>query len=66
MAEKNDPKKATQLSLDEYNKIKEKRALSRLKLHFPLPVKFFLILPIGYFLFLVVYYLIHIRFAAEH
>jgi hypothetical protein len=65
MAEKQ-PKKKSQLSLDEYNKIKEKRAQSKLKLHFPWPVKLFILLPVGYIAFLIVYYLLHLRFATEH
>lgn len=66
MAENKANKKAPQMSLDEYNKVKEKRAASKLKLQFPLPIKFFLLLPIAYFIFLICYYLLHIRFAATH
>lgn len=61
-----DANKAPQMSLEEYNKIKEKRAASKLKLHFPLPVKLFLLLPIAYFIFLLCYYLLHVRFVATH
>ncbi len=66
MADKKPIKKAPQISLEEYNKIKEKKAKDKLKLSFPWPVRFFIILPIGYFIFLVTYYLLHIRFTAEH
>lgn len=58
--------KAKQLSLEEYAKIKEKLAKSRLKLHFPLIVKICFIIPLAYCLFLVAYYLLYLRFIAEH
>lgn len=58
-------KKARQLSLEEYNKIKEKRAKSKLKLHFPWPIKLVIAVPFFYCLFLIVYYLTYIRWAAE-
>lgn len=66
MSEQKQPKKAPQLSLEEYNKVKEKRAKDRLKLQFPLGIKLFLIGPVLYLLFLVCYYLFHVRFVAEH
>lgn len=66
MSEKKEVKKAPQLSLEEYNKVKEKRAKSKLQLHLPLGVKIFLGLPIAYFVFLIAYYLLYIRFASEH
>lgn len=66
MANKKEAKKEPQLSLEEYNKVKEQRAKSKLKLHFPWGVKFFLIFPAVYVLFLIVYYLMYIRFATEH
>ena len=66
MAEQKNVKKAPQISLEEYNKVKEKRAQSKLKLHFPLGVKIFVILPLLYFVFLIVYYLLYIRFATTH
>jgi hypothetical protein len=65
MADKNKPK-TTQLGLDEYNKIKEKRAKDRLKLQFPLFIKLFVFLPIAYLVFLMAFYLIYIRFATDH
>jgi hypothetical protein len=66
MADQKNNKKAPQLTLEEYNKVKEKNAQSKLKLQFPLLIKLLLGVPITYFLFLVVYYLMHIRFATEH
>ena len=66
MAEKEKNKRPPQMSLEEYNKIKEKKAQSKLKLHFPWPVKFFLIFPATYLIFLLAYFLFHIRFTAEH
>ncbi len=65
MAQEQTKKKTTQLSLEEYNKIKEKQAKSKLKLHFPWTVKFFLIFPALYLIFLVAYYLLYIRFVAQ-
>ena len=58
-------KKAKQLSLAEYAKIKQKLAKSKLKLHFPLFIKACFIIPLVYAVFLVVYYLIQLRFIAE-
>lgn len=58
-------KKGKQLSLAEYAAIKEKLAKSRLKLNFPIIIKFCCILPIGYLIFLVAYYLFYLRFVAE-
>jgi hypothetical protein len=58
--------KGKQLSLEEYAKIKEKLAKSKLKLSFPWIIKICFIVPLVYVLFLVLYYLIHIRFVAEH
>lgn len=66
MADKKPVKKTPQLSLEEYNKIKEKRAKSKLQVHFPWWIKMFLIGPIVYFVFMVVYYIIYIRFVADH
>jgi len=58
--------KAKQLSLDEYAKIKEKLAKSKLKLNFPWIIKFCFIVPLIYCIFLVIYYLLQLRFLAEH
>lgn len=66
MTQDHSNKKAHQMTLEEYNKVKEKRAQSKLKLHFPLMVKFFFIFPIVYFLFLLLYFLFYIRFSVEH
>jgi hypothetical protein len=66
MAEKKPVKKAPQMSLEEYNKVKEQRAKHKLKLQFPLVVKLFLLLPLGYFIFLITYYLAYLRFTAQH
>ena len=62
----NNIKKAKQFSIAEYTKIKEKLASSKLKLSFPLVVKICFIIPFLYCLLLVVYYLVHLRFIAEH
>jgi hypothetical protein len=59
-------KKIKQLSLEEYAKVKEQRAKSRLKLQFPLIVKVCIIIPALYCTFMLVYYLMHLRFLAEH
>ena len=59
------PKKS-QISLEEYVKLKEKRAKSKLKLHFPWLVKFVIGIPIAYLVFMVAYFLISLRFKAEH
>ncbi len=66
MAEQAQPLKKNQLSLEEYLKIKEARAKSRLKLHFPMMVKVILFIPIVYFVFILVYFIVQIRFIAEH
>jgi hypothetical protein len=60
------PKKAKQLSIEEYNKIKGKLAKSKLKLSFPWIIRVCFIVPIVYCIFLVIYYLIQLRFIAEH
>jgi hypothetical protein len=67
MAEKSStPKKNKQLSLAEYAKIKEKVAKSKLKLTFPWIIKICFIVPLVYCIFLIIYYLVHLRFMAEH
>jgi hypothetical protein len=58
--------KTKQLSLKEYAKIKEKLAKSKLKLTFPWIIKVCFIVPVAYCIFLVIYYLVHLRFLAEH
>lgn len=55
-----------QLTLEEYSKIKEKLNISKLKLNFPWIIKACFIIPIVYGLFLLIYYLINLRFLAEH
>ncbi len=62
----NASKKGKQLSLEEYAKIKEKLAKSKLKLTFPWIIKDCIIIPAIYCLFLVLYYLAQLRFLAEH
>lgn len=67
MADKNSPSKKTrQLSLEEYSKIKEKLAKSKLKLTFPWIIKICFIIPLVYCVFLIIYYIVHLRFLAEH
>ena len=66
MAEaKPNTKKAKQLSLAEYAKVKEKLAKSKLKLNFPLFIKACFIIPLAYVIFLIIYYLAQLRFIAE-
>ncbi len=59
------PKK-TQLGLDDYMKVKEKRAKEKLKLRFPLLVKILIAVPIVYCVVIIIYFLLKIRFLAEH
>jgi hypothetical protein len=59
-------KKNKQLSLEEYAKIKEKLAKSKLKLSFPWIIKLCFFLPLAYFVFLVIYYLTQLRFMVAH
>ena len=66
MADKAPVVKKSQVTLEEYLKIKEKRANSKLKLHFPLMVRLIVAVPAGYFIFLVIYFLIYLRFLPEH
>jgi hypothetical protein len=67
MAEKSStPPKKKQLSLEEYAKIKEKVAKSKLKLTFPWIIKICFIVPAIYCIFLIIYYVAHLRFLAEH
>ncbi len=63
---KSSNQKGKQLSLEEYSKIKEQRAKSRLKLHFPLLVRICFFIPLAYALFLIIYYLAYLRFVSEH
>jgi len=65
MAEKT-ASRTRQLSLQEYAKIKEKLAKSKLKLSFPAIVKACFIIPLVYLVFLIIYYVAHLRFLAEH
>jgi len=58
--------KDKQLSLEEYSKIKEKLAKSKLKLTFPWIIKACFIVPLVYMVFMVIFYLVHVRFVAEH
>jgi len=66
MADKTPQKKITQLTLAEYEKIKEKTAKSKLKLHFPWIIRVCFFVPVAYCVFLIVYYLLYLRFVAEH
>jgi len=59
-------KKAKQLSMEEYAKIKEKLAKSKLKLSFPWIIKVCFLIPLAYAAFLIIYYLAQLRFIAEH
>ncbi|MDE1921459.1 MAG: hypothetical protein KGI24_08465 [Candidatus Omnitrophica bacterium] len=58
--------KTKQISLKEYAKIKEKLAKSRLKLTFPWIIKVCFIIPVVYCVFLIVYFLVHLRYLAQH
>jgi hypothetical protein len=59
-------KKSKQLSLEEYAKIKEKIAKSKLKLTFPMIIKVCFFIPLAYCLFLVIYYVVQLRFMSGH
>lgn len=65
MADQKTPPKAKQLTLEEYAKVKEKIAKSRLQLQFPWIIKICFIIPVAYCLFLVFYYVLYLRFIAE-
>ncbi len=54
-------KKAKQLSLEEYAKIKEKLAKSKLKLSFPMIIKVCFFIPLAYGLVLVIFYLVQLH-----
>jgi hypothetical protein len=54
------------LSIEEYSKLKEKIAKSKLSLQFPLMIKLGIALPLAYLLFMVIYYIVHIMHLAEH
>jgi len=58
--------KNKQLSLEEYAKIKEKLTKSKLKLTFPWKIKILFLIPLFYGMFLIAYYILHLRFLAEH
>ena len=58
--------KTKKLSLEEYAKIKDKLTKSKLKLAFPWKIKILFVIPLVYCLFLIYYYLVHLRFLAEH
>ena len=58
--------KKKQIDLAAYLKIKEARMKSKMKLHFPMMVKAIIAVPAAYFIFLVVYFLLYLRFVAEH
>ena len=58
--------KAKQLTLEEYAKIKGKLTKSKLKLNFPWIIKVCFIIPLLYCVFLIIYYLVQLRFLAEH
>ena len=66
MPQNSSPQPNKQLSLEEYAKIKEKLAKSKLKLSFPLIIKVCFIIPLLYAVFLIIYYLVHLRFLPEH
>ena len=59
-------KKSTQVPLAEYLKLKEKRAKSKLQLHFPPLVLFIIAIPAAYVIFMVVYFLVSLRFMPQH
>ena len=66
MPQNSSSQKGKQLSLEEYSKIKEKLAKSKLKLSFPWIIKVCFIIPLLYALFLIIYYVTHLRFLTEH
>lgn len=58
--------KNKQLSIEEYAKIKEKMAKSKLKLSFPWIIKLCFIVPLIYFIVLLLLYIFNVRHIAEH
>ena len=66
MADKIAVVKKSQIGIDEYLKIKENRAKSKLKIYLPLLVQLMVAVPAGYFIFLIIYFLIYLRFLPEH
>ena len=58
--------KKSQVDLEDYIKIKEKRAKSKLKLHFPWLLRIIIAVPCAYLLFLLLYFLFYLRFVPEH
>ena len=65
MADKPNVKKSP-VGLEEYLKIKEKRAKSKLNLYFPLLLKIILAVPCVTLTFLIIYFLVYLRFLPEH
>jgi hypothetical protein len=66
MAEKVPSGKKGQISLEDYLKVKEKHAKGKLQLHIPWLVRFIIAVPAGYLLFLILYFVVYLRFVAEH
>ena len=66
MADKPSGAPKTQIDLVAYAKSKEKRAKDRMKLRFPKWVILITAVPAAYLVFMVVYFLVHLRFVAEH
>ncbi len=67
MADTSKPnKKITQLSLADYLKVKEKRAKSKLQLNFPPLVLLIIAIPAAYVIFMILYFVLHLRFLAQH
>ena len=59
--EKNIPKKAEKLTIEEYQKLKAKKAKIRFSYSFPWPVKIALALPTLFFIILVLGYAVYIH-----
>ena len=55
-----------QLTPEEYAKIKEKRAKSKLQLNFPPLIIACALIPLAYLVFMVSYYVLHLRLLAQH
>lgn len=66
MADKPPGAPKSQVGLEEYLKTREKRAKNKMKLRFPMWVVFLTAIPAAYLVFLIIYFLVRLRFLAEH
>ena len=66
MAGKSASSKSRQLTLEEYAKVKEKLAKSKLKLNLPVVAKICFAVPLAYLVLLIIFFLAHVRLLPEH